>query len=159
LSEPSNLERRLRRLALLVPMFAAIGAVFGMIPRGLGIEVHSWGNKVPFMSDRTMNAGGWSLVAWAAVQLLIAASVRANPTRKVGWWWFGGSIVLCAGGGVAWYAEHFVMWDRHVPNWPGHVTALCGGAAVVLVLVALPSVLLVTERTPPATPTARVVKK
>jgi hypothetical protein len=154
LSEPSNLERRLRRLAVLVPMLAVAGAVFGFLPRGVVLVEHSFKSDAVIGTHMT-HAGGYSVATWAVLHCFTAATVRAAPTRNSGWGWFAASLLFAFGGGIAWFVESFTL-SSVVPLWPAHVTMVCVGSALVLVTFVLPVILVVSKSEAPA-PEARVV--
>ena len=142
----TQLERGLRRLALLVPLFAIAAAVMGFVPRGIALG----------HSGTTTFAGGYSVAGWALFQAFAAASVRATPTVRRGWTWFAGSVIFGGGGAVAWFVEHFTLSSESA-LWPAHVVMVCTGTAAALTTFALPAVLLFSEREPPPAPEARVV--
>ncbi len=151
----SPLERRLRRLALLIALLAIAAAVFGMFPDGVDLWKHSFKHDEE-IADGTMRAGGWSLVAWAAAQVWAAWSTRTRPGRSQGVFWLAAMVAIDIAGGIAWLVENFRM-DHEIARWPGHVTWVCVGTASVLALVVLPIVLLVSRGEPPSeVPTARV---
>jgi hypothetical protein len=138
---------------LLVAILAVAAAVFGMFPNGIDLGVYS------SPSWMHVHAGGWSLVVWALAQVLAARWVRARaqPDRSTGVGWLVAIIMIDVSCGAAWLLENFRL-DPWVLKWPAHVTAACVGAASVLVFVALPIVLVVSDgSTPPALPKARAV--
>ncbi len=151
----SPLERRLRRLALLIALLALAAAVLGMFPDGLELWKHSFKHDEDSW-DGTMRAGGWSLVGWAVLQVWAAWSVRARPSRSRGIQWLAQLVAIDFAGGIAWLVEN-LRWDHQVARWPGEITGTCVGTASVLALVVLPIVLFASRGEPPSQlPSARV---
>jgi hypothetical protein len=148
------LERRLRRLALLVPAFAIAGAAFGFVPHGFDIVERSFKND-HIIAQTTSIAGGYSLAVWAALHGFVAATVRAAPKRSTGWKWFVASVLLAICGGVGWLVERFTLADQ-LPRWPAHAMIACVGCAVVLTTIALPVVLIASANDRPEVPPARI---
>ncbi len=153
--EWSPIERRLRRLAVLIPLFALSAAGFGMVPDGLELWSHSFKHSEDNW-DGTMRAGGWALVAWGLLIVWASWSVRRRPSRARGVEWIAQLVAIYVVGGIAWLVENFRL-ERQVPRWPGHVTAFATGTATVLALVVLPIVLFASRgERPPDIPSARV---
>jgi hypothetical protein len=151
----SPLERRVRRLAVLVPVFAVAAAVFGMLPDGIDVYRYSWNRGYTF--SHTARAGGWSLVVWAVLQVLASKSLRRMTTRKSARRWFAFSLVVYTGTVIAWFIEN-CAFETGVVRWPAHMTAACAGSACVLVFIVLPLVWLASDHVRPSdAPTARVV--
>ncbi|HTR51133.1 MAG TPA: hypothetical protein VMJ10_10540 [Kofleriaceae bacterium] len=149
----SPLERRVRRIARLVQVFALAAAVFGMLPGGVDVFHHSFKHDTDTFSH-TMRAGGWSVVGWAITQVLAGTWVRDAPSAKAGIRWLAASIVIYVISVLCWLFETFTLSPVQL-EWPAHATAACASAATLLVFVALPVVLLTADRS--TVPRARVV--
>ena len=152
------LQRRLRRLAVLVPALAVAAAVFGMLPDGVDVFHHSWKHDTDTYVGTT-HAGGWALVGWAIVVLVAARFVHRDPTRVAGVRWIVVTVIIDVLACVAWAIENFTL-EPETARWPGHVTAVCTGASSLLVFVVVPVVLIASKRTAPSDAvTARVVDR
>jgi hypothetical protein len=148
-----QLEQRLRRLATIVVVLAVAAAVFGMLPNGLEVRHLSF-KRETITYDGTIRAGGWSLVGWALFQVLLARTLRREPTRSAARLWIGISIAVDIAAAIAWLIENFTLADETL-RWPAHLTGVCVGSVCVLVFVGLPIVLLTTRKAQPAVvPTA-----
>jgi hypothetical protein len=160
---PSPLERRLRRLAVVVPALAVVATVSGCVPDTMAKWSVPWGlNGREYVPDHVelTYAGGVSLAVWTALHGLLARMVHHHPTRGLAIWWFVTAVIMTPVAFVMWsITEHDIfLFADFAPRGLGHVTFACAGAAVVLVVVVLPIVALASSRTKVSdAPTARVV--
>jgi len=152
----SSLERRLRRLAVIVPLFAIAAAAFGMLPDGVDVYHYSYKHGTSTF-DHTTRAGGWAVVAWAVLQAIACKWVHGAPSRFAGVMWLVCSLLIYVVCAIAWFFEMFTLAPETM-EWPAHATAVCAGAAAVLVFVGLPIILLASARARSSdAPRARVV--
>lgn len=153
----SPLERRLQRLAVLIPAFAIAAAIFGMLPNGVAVYCHSWKHDTDTF-DHLTHAGGWTLVVWALLQVLAARPLRTMNSRRKAVQWFVVSLLVYASAAIVWFVEN-VTFETQVMRWPAELTAACAGSACVLVFIVLPAVLLASGAERPSdAPSARVVE-
>ena len=144
--EPTPLEYRMSRLAVLVIAFAVAAGILGVIPRGFE----------DLQGDRhTTMAGGASVAAWAVSQALGALRARATPTRRTGWAWFAASFLITVGGTVYWLLDQFTLADQ-IARWPAEAMWACIGTTLVVTTLVLPIVLIVSDNESPPVPEARV---
>lgn len=144
--EPTPLERRMSRLAVLVIALAAAAGVLGLVPRGFEGLQNGRG---------TTAAGGASVAVWAIAQALTALRARASCTRRIGWAWFAGSFLITVAGTVYWLLDEFTLADQ-ITRWPAQAMGACIGTTLVLTTLALPIVLIASDNEEPPVPEARV---
>ena len=156
----SDLDRRLRRVALVAVTLAAIATVTGFVPDGLAYWDTSWDPRPDDVHVvHATFAGGWTLVVWTALHALFARAVVKRPTRRRAILWFVTTVITTPVAFFAWaITEHGFIFDDWAARGVGHVTFACAATASALLVVVLPIVALASKRTPPPdAPIARVV--
>jgi hypothetical protein len=149
----SQLEQRVRRIAVVVPVLAVAATIFGALPGGLE---HWTDGYIPAPVVHATFAGGWSLVAWTLSHAFIAYLVYDKPTQRHALGWFAVSIVTVPVAWIAWSVEHSLLLENYRLAWAGNVTATLVGAAQLLLLVGLPIVAATSERGRPIAAVARL---
>jgi hypothetical protein len=158
----SPLELRLRRIAVIVPVLAVVATIVGALPGGLVDSPCCCVGAPPGCIGETLElpttvAGGWTLAAWTLLTIVIAWAVYRHPTRRRALLWVGSAPVSLAVGLKLWSFEHDVRHTSFGSSALGDAMTACIGAIVVLLLLALPLIAVLSDRSPPRAASARVL--